>query len=424
MKHVHKATWIKILTVTLVSGILLGCANNAALVELEDDDMQFYGYPNATGKAVKHQAVSSVFATNIDCVDAQQFAAPTNFRVDKPLLLPDSKQMLHAITTSLSSESLPLSPGDLIELSMEYGEGFNGRYILDTTGSIFLPVAGAVKASGLTSHQLAQKLELTLTKAKIFKAYTIDVSVKVLNWAAIEVPVSGAVFQPGRVTINSALPEQVMEERIGASGDYSNQRLLSEAIRAAAGIRPDAKLDQVILIRQGWQIEADLSGILTGQPVKDYALIAGDQVIVPSTGCFQPHLVRPSQITPKGFRVFMSNLIDSAMSNSNAAIGRFSSNLPYGTRLLQAAISANCVGGKAYTNAPRRVALVSNNPITGQTQVIERSVEQLMRMPYRDLINPYVMPNDAIACYDSDVTNLRDIAGTLLDLIAPFSALN
>lgn len=154
-------------------------------------------------------------------------------------------------------------------------------------------------------------------------------------------------FQPGRVTINSALPEQVMEERIGASGDYSNQRLLSEAIRAAAGIRPDAKLDQVILIRQGWQIEADLSGILTGQPVKDYALIAGDQVIVPSTGCFQPHLVRPSQITPKGFRVFMSNLIDSAMSNSNAAIGRFSSNLPYGTRLLQAAISANCVGGKA-----------------------------------------------------------------------------
>lgn len=67
---------------------------------------------------------------------------------------------------------------------------------------------------------------------------------------------------------------------------------------------------------------------------------------------------------------------------------------------------------------------MSNNPITGQTQVIERSVEQLMRMPYRDLINPYVMPNDAIACYDSDVTNLRDIAGTLLDLIAPFSALN
>ncbi|MCG9757644.1 polysaccharide biosynthesis/export family protein [Pseudoalteromonas sp. Isolate6] len=424
MKHVYKPAWLRVLITSVMGGALLGCANNAALIELEDEDMQFYGYPNASGKAIKHQKASSVFATNIDCTALQQFAAPANFRVDKPLTLQGPQQTVGAVTTSFSLHSLPLSPGDLIELHMEYGEGFNGRYILDTTGSIFLPVAGAIKASGLTSNQLAQKLELALTKAKIFKAYTIDVSVKVLNWAAIEVPVSGAVFQPGRVTINSALPEQVMEERIDASGDYSNQRLLSEAIRAAAGIRPDAKLDQVILIRQGWQIEADLSGILTGQPVTDYALMAGDQVIVPSTGCFQPHLVRPSQITPKGFRVFMSNLIDSAMSNSNAAIGRFSSNLPYGTRLLQAAISANCVGGKAYTNAPRRVALVSNNPITGQTQVIERSVEQLMRMPYRDLINPYVMPNDAIACYDSDITNLRDIAGTLLDLVAPFSALN
>ncbi|TMO85414.1 polysaccharide biosynthesis protein, partial [Pseudoalteromonas ruthenica] len=71
-----------------------------------------------------------------------------------------------------------------------------------------------------------------------------------------------------------------------------------------------------------------------------------------------------------------------------------------------------------------RVVLVSNHPLTGQTQVVERSVEELMRMSYRDHVNPYVMPNDAIACYDSDITNLRDIAKTLLDIVAPFSLLS
>jgi polysaccharide export outer membrane protein len=119
----------------------------------------------------------------------------------------------------------------------------------------------------------------------------------------------------------------------------------------------------------------------------------------------------------------MSNLIDSAQNNASAAVGRYATNLPYGTRLLQAAVSANCVGGKEWTNAPRKVMLASINPITNETQVIERSVEQLMRYANRDDINPYVMPNDAIACYDSGVTNLRDVARTIVDLLIPFTLL-
>lgn len=166
-----------------------------------------------------------------------------------------------------------------------------------------------------------------------------------------------------------------------------------------------------------------MTGMLSGNLVKDYPLVAGDRVIVPSTGCFQEHLVRPSQITPKGFRVFMSNLIDSAGDNASAAVGRYSTSLPYGTRLLQAAVSANCVGGKDWTNAPRRVVLSSKNPITGEIQVIERSVEQLMTMPNKSQINPYLMPYDAVACYDSDITNYRDIAKFIADLIHPFKLL-
>ena len=267
------------------------------------------------------------------------------------------------------------------------------------------------------------KIELALIRAEIFQPDSAGVTIYVLNWSSIEVAVAGAVFQPGTVLINKKPVGIQNAEHLEAYGDYSTTRLLSEAIRAASGIRPDAKLDQIILIRKGWQVQIDMTGMLSGNLVNDYPLVAGDRVIVPSTGCFQAHLVRPSQITPKGFRVFMSNLIDSAGDNSSAGIGRFSTSLPYGTRLLQAAVSANCVGGKEWTNAPRRVVLSSRNPITGETQVIERSVEQLMTMPNKARINPYLMPNDAVACYDSDITNYRDIAKTLTDLIIPFKLL-
>jgi polysaccharide export outer membrane protein len=407
---------------TIITALVLnGCVQQHSLHTIENPTGEFYGELNANGHLFKQQSVAkNVFAASLNCEDRKDFAAPLNYRVDKPILSSASTQTPLPVSLIAGRNALPLSPGDLIEVIMEYGEGFNGSYVLDNLGLLSLPIINSIDASGISPRELSEKIELALIKSRIFRPAMATVHVKILHLAAIEVPVTGAVFQPGRVLINKKSANSEMNQRVVADGDYSNKRLLSEAIRAAHGVRPDAKLDQIILIRQGWQIEVDLTGILSGVAVHDYPLIAGDQVIVPSTGCFQSHLVRPSQITPKGFRIFMSNLIDSAQNNSSAAVGRYSTNLPYGTKLLQAAVSANCIGGKEWTNAPRRVMLASVNPITNQTQVIERSVEQLMRNANRDDINPFVMPNDAIACYDSDVTNLRDVARTAVDLLTPF----
>jgi protein involved in polysaccharide export with SLBB domain len=404
--------------------LLMGCAQQHSLQEVENSSSGFYGAKNENGELFSQQSIpSKVFAAQLNCDDRTDFAAPFNYRVDKPILSSAPSQAPLPTRMNPARNTLPLSPGDMIEIMMEYGEGFNGSYVLDNLGLLTLPIIEPIHASGMSPKELSDRVELALIKANVFRPATATVHVKVLHLSAIEVPVTGAVFQPGRVLINSKRANNEMDQRVVAAGDYSNKRLLSEAIRAAYGARPDAKLDQVILIRQGWQIEVDLTGILSGLPVTDYSLIAGDQVIVPSTGCFQPHLVRPSQITPKGFRVFMSNLIDSAQSNSGAGVGRYSTNLPYGTKLLQAAVSANCVGGKEWTNASRKVMLASIHPLTNQTQVVERSVEQLMRQANRDDINPYVMPNDAIACYDSDITNIRDVASTIVDVLRPFSLL-
>ena len=61
--------------------------------------------------------------------------------------------------------------------------------------------------------------------------------------------------------------------------------------------------------------------------------------------------------------------------------------------------------------------------MTGEYQVIERSVEELMRQAHNEVQNPFLMPNDAVACYDSDVTNIRDIASFMMEVISPFKAL-
>lgn len=415
--------WLLLVSFTF-SLVMSGCAQQVNSEEQVNKKTRFYGLPGNDGDFVQHeQTGQNVFAEGIDCIDFQNTAAALNYRIDKPLHLPFTDKLNNRKIDSMLTQGLLLSPGDLLDVKLENGDGFNGHYVIDNGGSIKIPLIGAIIAAGDTTNSLEQKIEIALIRAQIFQPASATVTINVLNWSSIEIGVSGAVFEPGTVLINNKLPSSLSEERINASGDYSTTRLLSEAIRAASGIRPDAKLDQIILLRNGWQIQVDLTGMLTGESVNDYPLVAGDRIIVPSTGCFQPHLVRPSQITPKGFRTFMSNLIDSASNNSSAAVGRYSTSLPYGTRLLQGAISANCIGGKAWTNAPRRVVLASKNPITGQTQVIERSVEDLMRMPNESEANPYLMPNDAIACYDSNVSNFRDIASTLVDILIPIKLL-
>jgi len=412
----------KSIIAAMVAGpVLMGCTQTHSLEEPKNEVDSFYGDNSEKGVHFNQESVPErVFSVEKDCAERSDFGAALNYRIDEPLNLTPNRASMSLQPHMLQANSLPLSIGDLVEVSIENGDGFNGRYVVSPSGTLSLPLITPVQASGLLPHDIADKLELALVRANIFQPETANVEIHVLNWAAVEVSVTGAVFQPGRVLINQRRPGSIMKERTEAFGDFTTKRLLSEAIRAASGIRPDAKLDQVILIRNGWRVDVDLTGILSGEPVVDYSLIAGDRVIVPSTGCFQSHLVRPSQITPKGFRVFMSNLIDSADSNSGAGVGRYSTNIPYGTRLLQAAVSANCIGGKEWTNAPRKIMLASKHPISGETQVVQRSVEQLMRSASREEINPYLMPNDAVACYDSDVTNLRSVANAITEIVAPF----
>jgi hypothetical protein len=111
-------------------------------------------------------------------------------------------------------------------------------------------------------------------------------------------------------------------------------------------------------------------------------------------------------VTPRGIRIYVSKI-------HIGPDARYDEKIPFGLRLLQGAIIASCVGGNLATEGRRQVVLVSINPITKATEVVQRPVEHLLRDQHRDDINPLLMPDDAIACYDSTVREAVGVAGAL-----------
>lgn len=327
--------------------------------------------------------------------------------------------VLAVLGAAFPASALPLSPGDRIRVSIPEGEEFSGTYEVNLDGTLNLPFVEPLLVSGFEPTAVQQIIGQSLLQNRLFQPEFLRVGVTILQWAPIEVTVSGAVFQPGRVLINTRSPDELAQETVQASGDYPPQRYLTEALQSAGGIQPNANIRQIQVIRGDQVQQVDLSGILTGGIVNDVPLVAGDQIVVVATDQFDPALVRPSQITPPGIQVFLSNLSDPASSNSSAGVNSDTARLPYGTRLSQAVVAANCVGGTEVTNADRKVLLVTTDRRTGEPKSLERSIEELVRDPAVET-NPFLMPGDGVACYDSTVTNVRDVARTLGDIFTPF----
>ena len=148
-------------------------------------------------------------------------------------------------------------------------------------------------------------------------------------------------------------------------------------------------------------------------------LIQGDEIYIASRGEEDTRLIRPTPITPPGMRVLMSNLTAPALSNAQSAIGNDATRLVYGASLLDAAISANCVGGTHNANASRSILLVTRHHGSTEQIVIRRSINQLLANASDYTVNPYLMPDDGVACYDSRFTNLRDVARGIGELFGP-----
>jgi polysaccharide export outer membrane protein len=311
-----------------------------------------------------------------------------------------------------ADKAMRYSPGDRFNITVPGMEDFTGDYAVNADGRVILPFAGEIHAVGLTNADLQKRIEGAFIKAGVFKADGLKISVRPMQFAPINIYVQGAVFDPGRAVINNLKDSDKTEKFMTKFGDSPLDRFVPSALHSAGGVRPDADVSHIKLIRNGQEYVLDWRGAFTGDAVDDVALIEGDKLFVPEAPCFQSGLVRPSQITTPGIHIHLSNLTQPALNNAGSAITKDSVGLPYGTRLLQALVTANCVGGSQTSNAGRHAVLISKNPKTLRTEVIQRSIEELVRSPDRDALNPHLMPEDAVACYDSAATEAREVLST------------
>lgn len=334
--------------------------------------------------------------------------APQQVCIDheRPAAYPLGQQVSLAELTDMPSV---LAPGDRLRIQVIGDQDqLSGVFVIDEDGRVNLPGLPAVRAIGRSVADVEATISRELIQAGFVRALDRVASVLLIESAGVSVAVNGAVFHPGAIRVGERASKDRVGQREGeASGDANNARTLAIAIRAAGGLRPDADLQNVYLTRANRWTRIDLAGVLAGTSSLKVDLAANDHVYVPSRDCFQADLMRPTPLTVPGIRVFMSNLARPVAGNATAAISKDATSLPYGTRFLQALVSANCVGGSAM-NANRHAVLISRNPLNGRSVVIQRSVEELVRSANRDHIDPYLMPGDALACYDSRWMNARD----------------
>lgn len=312
-----------------------------------------------------------------------------------------------------------LSRNDLVDIRVGFDDTFTGEYVVSRDGTLKLPFLRPIRAQGRTTDDIEADIAGQLAGDDFFGPDP-QISVRLSDFASVTVSVSGAVFEPHSVEIGGVPGDQIDTRRQAALGASSEGRNLSAAMRAAGGVRPDADISAVEVRRGGTLHVLDMRGVFEGQNAVDIMLLTGDEVRVPSRGCFQDDLMRPSPISPPGISLFLSNLTQPATANAPSAIGREAREVPYGTRYMQAVINANCVGGARTTSADRSAVLFSRNPMTGVSVVIERDIEDLLRRADRDDYDPYLLPGNSVACYDSTVTNIGEV-GRVLGIIGAVS---
>lgn len=314
------------------------------------------------------------------------------------------------------------SPGDRLNVFVYGAQDFSGDYVVNLDGTVVLPYAGPVSAVGLTNEELTRRIADAYVRSGIFVRSALKLTTRPVQYAPINVRVTGAVFSAGRHGINNIKDSDKLDKMLAKFGDSPTGRFVPAALQAAGGVRPDADLSRIRVTRDGKTFTLDWRGAITGEAVDDMPLIEGDHVDVPESGCFQSALVRPTQITPPGIRIFTSNLTGPFPGVPQQGNPQQANGLPYGSRLLQGLVQANCVGGSLATNARRYAVLISRNPKTRETEVIQRPIEELVRSAHRDKMNPYLMPDDAIACYDSAVSELKDILSIFGSVLGPVSS--
>jgi len=172
-----------------------------------------------------------------------------------------------------------LKPGDTLSISVLQDPKLDRTVVIDPSGEIAFPLAGHIRARGLTPLALENILKAKLKSN--YKDESLDVTVAVAN-SLKDIPeedlkpkifITGEVVRPGSYVVRQ--PTTLMQAIALAGGvsPFAAKRRIQVRRRAAGG-------DEAIFMfnYKAYEAGADLEGNIT--------LRAGDVIMVPERGLF------------------------------------------------------------------------------------------------------------------------------------------
>lgn len=156
-----------------------------------------------------------------------------------------------------------IGPGDVLHISVWKEEGMQLDVLVKPDGGITFPLAGDIKASGMTT------LELTEALVSKLKRYipSPNVTVSVLKSVSNKVYVLGKVNRPGEFIATHFMD-------------------VLQALSLAGGLTPYAESDEIKIIRTTESgkvtFDFDYDEVISGEALEmNIILKAGDTVVVP-----------------------------------------------------------------------------------------------------------------------------------------------
>ena len=174
-----------------------------------------------------------------------------------------------AETKSNTSENDPtpasyqIGPGDILSISVWKEEGMQLEVLVRPDGEITFPLAGEIKAGGLSTKALSDELVEKLKKYIPHPSVTVSVLKSVSN----KIYVIGKVNRPGEYTATGYMD-------------------VLQALTMAGGLTPYADSDDIKIIRRtetGNKMQLfDYDEVISGERLDmNIILKAGDTVVVP-----------------------------------------------------------------------------------------------------------------------------------------------
>ncbi len=162
-----------------------------------------------------------------------------------------------------ASVSYLIGPGDVLNISVWKEEGMQKEVLVRPDGGITFPLAGEIKAGGLTTKELSDELVKKLKKYIPHPSVTVSVLQSVSN----KIYVIGKVNRPGEFIATGYMD-------------------VLQALTMAGGLTPYAESDEIKIIRRtetGTKMKLfDYDEVISGERLDmNIILKAGDTVVVP-----------------------------------------------------------------------------------------------------------------------------------------------